>query len=268
MNATTLIAIVGAGAWVPQVFSWIKSCLSKPKLRFVPQEITQIGYTVFWGPIFSQNFAISVWRKDALVEKITATVIHKGGARHNFYWKYLSEKGAEIRGVSGEIAEFSKNQPAIALKVSILGLSEKTIVFQDLEYVRNLVMLLARQGEKENYLEKASVPNYQQEVIKSKEFLDIQDFVKTDFYWQQGKYDVYLYVHETSLKKPHVEHFRFELSKSDVEQLEKNIKEIQEYFKDVVLYKGKKPEEWPRHFWNWVTPGFYRAEEGKLSKGK
>lgn len=261
MNGTTAIAIVGAAAWLPQVFSWIKSCLLKPKLRFVPQEITQIGYTSL-GPIFSQNFAISASRKDALVEKITATVIHEGGARHDFYWKYLSERGAEIRGVSGEIAEFSKNQPAIALKVSILGLTEKTIIFQDLEYLRNLVILFARQREKENYLEKASVPNYQEEVIKSKEFLDTQDFIKTGFYWQRGKYDVCLYVHETSLKKPHVEHFRFELSKSDVEQLEKNIKETQENFKDIVLYKGKKLEEWPKRVWSWVNPAFYRAQEG------
>ena len=260
MKGTTLIALVGAAAWLPQIFSWIHSWLARPKLRFVPEKVTEIGYTSL-GPIFNQNFAISTSRKDALIERVSAAIIHKSGTRHEFHWTFLSERGAEVRSASGDIAEFSKNQSAVALKVSVLGLTEKKIGFQDLTYQNNMLTFLAKHREKERYLEKTDAANYKQELLKSQEFLDTLDFIKTGFYWQQGQYDVYLDVYETSLKNPHVEHYRFELSKNDVEQLDKNIKETQEHFKDLVLYRGKKLEEWPRRFWNWVNPHFYRAEK-------
>lgn len=261
MKGTTLIALVGAAAWLPQMISWFKSWLVKPKLRFVPEEMTEIGYT-FFGPIFNQNFAISTSRKDALVEKITAIVIHESGAKNEFYWKFLNEKGVEITGPTGEIAELAKRQSAIALKVSVLGLTEKKIGFQDVAYQQKLATFIRKHSEKETYLEKSNTPNHQEQAIKTKEFLDTLDFIKTGFCWRVGKYDVCLNVYETTLKKPHVEHYRFELSKSDFEHLEKNIKVTQEHFKDLVLYRGKKLEEWPKRFWNWVNPAFYRAQEG------
>ncbi|MHC4620302.1 MAG: hypothetical protein ACYTEQ_21345 [Planctomycetota bacterium] len=261
MEATTLIAVVGAAAWVPQIISWVNSWLAKPRLRFVPGEVTEIGYNAL-GPIFNHNFAISTSRKDALVERIRAVVVHESGARHEFHWRFLSERGAEFTSTSGEVGEFTKNQPAIALKISILGLTEKKIGFQDLAHQQNLVRLLGKQREKQGYLEKTGVANYRELLVGSEEFLNVLDYVKRAFYWREGKYDVGLYVYEASLRKPHVEQYRFALSRSEVEQLEKNIEATQEHLKDVVLYAGKKGEEWPRRFWNWANPGFYRVDDG------
>ncbi len=259
MNGTDLVAGIGAAAWLPHIFQWVYTWLSKPKLRFVPEESSEIGYT-FFGPIFNQSFAISTSRKDALIERIALVVVHESGAKHDFWWKFLDERGPEITSLStGERAEWRKNQPAIALKVSTLGLAEKKIGFQDIAYQNKFMTFLRKYEEAESHLEKTKEPNYLQEAVKTKEFLDLIDYIKTGFYWTEGKYNVHLYAYESTLKRPHTEHFKFELSKAHIEQLEKNIKITQDHFRDTVLFKGKEKEK-PLYFWKWVNPAFSRAK--------
>ena len=262
MDSTFTIAVIGAAAWLPQIISWIANLIVRPKLQFVPEEISEIGYTSF-GPIFNQSFAISTSNKDALIERITIALVHESGAKHEFWWKFLDERGPEITSLNtGERAEWRKNQPAIALKVSTLGLAEKKIGFQDLAYQGKVMALLQKYQEIESHLEKTKPQDYLNEAVKSKEFLDLTEYIKSGFYWIEGKYDVYLYVYEASLKKPHIEHFKFELSKANIEQLEKNIKITQDHFRDLVSFKGKEKER-PIYSWRWINPVFSRSNKKK-----
>ncbi len=54
MSATDIIAAIGAAAWLPQIISWVSAISTKPRLRFVPEETSEIGYT-FFGPIFNNS---------------------------------------------------------------------------------------------------------------------------------------------------------------------------------------------------------------------
>lgn len=254
----TALGIIGAAAWVPHIITWLHKLIAKPKLRFVPQDIIQIGY-LLQGPVLIETFAIKTSGKDALIEKIKATVVHESGDKHEFYWKFLTEMGPQITTTSGDItAKLSKMQAAIALPVSVVGLAERTILFQDTDYEKRLNSLHARLKEKATHLEKTQREKYKQEIDKTEELQKVLDFIKREFYWKQGKYDIFLNVHETSLKKSHPEHFGFELASADIEQLERNIEETQNFFKDLIIYKDSKPEEIPRRIWNWVYPSFYR----------
>lgn len=256
-NSTFVLALLGSLAWVPQVISWGHSFFTKPKLRFVPDGTTEIGYT-FFGPILNHFFAISSDRKDALIEKMTLKITHEKGEKHDFYWKFLDEKGPELTSVSGESAQWRKNQSAIALKVNTTGLTEKKIGFQDTDYQDKLMSLVKVHSEKLFYLEKTQPQNYKDDAIKAKEFIDVQDFIKTGFYWKEGTYVVDLLVYETTLKEPHKESFEFELTKPDIELLEKNIGETQAYLKNVILNKGEDPKTWPQHYFSWANPKFIR----------
>lgn len=258
MDATFIVAAIGAAAWLPQIISWIVNIFMKPKLRFVPEERSEIGYTGY-GPIFNQSFAISTSKKDALIERIALIVVHENGAKHEFSWKFLDERGPEVTSLStGERSEWRKNQPATALKVSTVGLVEKKIGFQDLAHQNKLRDLLRNHEEIVTHLEKTDPSNYPKNALKTKEYANLIDYIKTGFYWIEGKYDAYLYVYETSLKNPHIEHFGFELSKSQVQQLEKNIKITQDHFGNLVLFKGKE-KDLPFYSWMWVNPGFTRV---------
>ncbi len=62
--------------------------------------------------------------------RIALVVVHETGAKHEFWWKFLDERGPEITSLdTGERAEWRKNQPAIALKVSTLGLQAVILTF-------------------------------------------------------------------------------------------------------------------------------------------
>jgi len=258
INGTFILALLGALSWLPQIISWIHSLLAKPKLRFVPEDTTEIGYSSF-GPILNQSFAISTSKKDALIEKVTLTLIHESGAKHDLSWRILDERGPEITSPTGSWAEVRKNQPAIALKISILGLTEKKIGFQDLNYQMKFLPYLSGYQRKDSYLQNTEGPNYAEKLIKSQEFLDVTDYIKKGFYWIEGKYDAILSVYESSRRKPHVENYEFELNKIDIEQLEKNIQVTQDKWKDSVFYKGKDFKEWPVRIWNWINPAFHRT---------
>jgi len=257
---TIILAIIGALAWLPHILRWIYAWLIKPKLRFVPESKTEIGYNVL-GLIFNQNFAIVTEFKNALIERILLTLTHESGEKHEFIWKSLHEKGFEVTDISGVRAEYSKLQPAIALKVWVIGLVEKKILFRDYSYEKDSYNLLYKLIEKQNHIKKVDEPNYKGQLLKSKELSDFLDFVKKSFYWKQGKYTIILYASEKSLKKPHVENFEFTLTKSDSERLERNIEFIQQEIKNQIEYEGIPYEKWPtKPNFNWINPNFQRKQ--------
>lgn len=96
--------------------------------------------------------------------------------------------------------------------------------------------------------------------IKTKELLDTCDFIKSNFYWKEGKYNVNLIVTEMSLKKLHREYFEFQLNKIDIMLLERNIGETQEFVKDINIYKGINRQQ---KIWNWINPTFRRKVNQK-----
>jgi len=260
MSWTSWIATFGALSWLPHIISWVNKALTKPKLQFVSQDIAEVGYTGF-GPIFNQEFAISASKKDALIEKIEVTIVHESGEKHNFLWKFLDERGPEITSIPGGTAEFRKHQPAIALRVSVVGLIEKKIGFNDIDYQMKLISLNELSNEQMVYLEKSEGEQYKEKAIKTKEFMDLLKFIEKGFYWKEGKYDVYLNVYETSLKNPHVEYYQFELTKRHVELLEKNIKATQEWITDLIRYRGIELKEIPKYTWNWAYPSVRRTRK-------
>lgn len=261
INWTVLVASIGAAAWLPHIFYWFYDWLSKPKLHFVPEPTAEISYHLLGGPIFNQTFAISTSKKDALIEKITITIIHESGESHCFYWKFLDEKGFDMTSISGERTEFRKQQVAIALKVSPLGLVEKKIFFQDSDFQEKYNSLSNKLSEKELLLDKTASDEFETKALESKEFIDLLDFVKSGFYWREGKYTVHLSAFEASLKEPHVESFLFNLSKGEAEQLENNIEVLREELKARIVYRGIPIKEWPlQPYWHWVSPAFNRVE--------
>jgi len=256
-----LIACIGAASWIPQIMFFFYKLLSNPKLQFIPDPIVEIGYS-WLGPILNPSFAISTSRKDALLEKIKIKVVHESGEKHEFVWMSLDEKGPEMITPTGKkISEVRKYQPAIALKVGILGLVEKKIIFRDITFQQKWSLLNSLVSEKMEFLKKTKPEAYPESVFKTKEFLDLLDITKTGFHWKEGKYEINLYAYETSLKTPHVEHYSFNLTKTNIELLEKNFTIIQEFERDSILFRGGKLEEFPDHYLNWIYPFIYKTKK-------
>lgn len=260
MSWTPWIATLGALSWLPHIISWVIKALTKTELQFVSQDTAEVGYTAL-GPVFNQEFAISASKKEALIEKIEVTIVHESGEKHNFLWKLLDERGPEFTSISGGMAEFRKRQPAIALKVSVVGLTEKKIGFQDIDYQEKSTYLNELSNEQVVYLEESEGEGYKEKAVKTKEFLELLKFIEKGFYWKEGKYDVCVNVYETSLKNPHIEHYEFKLTKRHVELLEKNIKVAQKWVTDLIRYRDIEPKEIPKYPWNWVYPSISKLRK-------
>ena len=151
-----------------------------------------------------------------------------------------------------------KSQSAIALKIGTVGLVERKIGFQDISFKEKRIMLESLLSEKEDLLRKTDRDNYPNNVFRSKEFVELEEFIKKGFHWKEGRYVISIYVFETTLKKPHIENYEFKLSKTNVEILEKNINITQEFFKEGIHFKAGVIQTLTPHLWNWVYPTIER----------
>jgi hypothetical protein len=249
VNTTDWIAIVGAAAWLPQALGWIMRRVTRPLVRIVPHHSPEIGFTSF-GPIFNLTCAISADRKDAVIERMTASLAHERGQKLELVWSTLNETISQIRSPSGT-AEVGKNQPAIALKVSTLVLAEKAIGFQDRAFRDEVEQQTGIVAERMSFLQKSnSDPGG--ETLKSKEFADLVEIWERRFCWQEGRYAASIGIRIAGVKKPTVRVLSFRLSQTDVERLRRNVPEVRRWENDLVI----PPPEPTTYTWNWVYPTF------------
>lgn len=254
MTAIEWAAIIGAAAWLPHIGTLVVRWLTKPRVKLIPGPQPEIGYTAL-GPILNFTSALSAERKDAVIESITLEATHERGQVTRFAWSTLNETFSQIRGPEGT-AEVTRNQPAIALKVSTLALVEKLIGYQDPEFQENGRALISALGNQNDYLKKTD-PDPAKATLRSKQFLDLIEYYQRGFPWQEGRYTVVVTMRLAGVKAPATEHLTFELTPADIDRLKLNLEEIERYLRDTV----DPPEEEPHYKWNWINPRLSRLVE-------
>ena len=244
-------AVIGALAWLPQIFTWIYQWLVKSQVRIVLGTPPEVGYTTL-GPILNLDCAISASRCDAIIEKITINLRHDKGQSTILHWKTLDETFSKIRSGTGETAEVTKSQQAIALKVSTLILVEKRIGFQDLVFQEKQLVLLNSLNEEFAYLKKNNPENYRDLTLKSKEMSNLSDFYQKNVFWQEGRYLGTICIHVLGTKEPKIQTFNFSLSKNDIDRLILNIEKNNRVEIEMIL-PPETHEKIP-YIWSWIYP--------------
>ena len=194
--------------------------------------------------------------RNAVIERMTAGLVHERGHSTTFTWSSLNETFSQVRSPEG-VAEVSKNQPAVALKVSTLLLTEKQIGMQEQAFDEAKNARLAPLVELHSYLKKSNPDDFEQKTLASKEFDDLIDFSKRSMVWQAGRYEVQLTLHLAGVKTPTEQTLHFRLAQPDIERLEQNKDEIERYYKELI---SPPDGEEPKHQWNWVYPPFEVAK--------
>lgn len=263
MSVFEWTAVIGAAAWVPQIVGWVALHFAKPKIRLIPSRTPEIGYTSL-GPIFNLTCALAADRKDGVVERMTAAVTHERGHSISFVWNFLNETFSQVRSADG-IAEVSKNQPAIALKVSTLVLTEKQIGMQegtfDEEWRVRMNALIDRRG----HLRRTDPENFVDLTLRSKELDELVVFARNRFPWQEGTYTLNVDLQIVGVKKPTKQTFHFCLSSNEVERLRQNLEGIERYVKDLI--EPPAAGVLPNYRWNWAYPPFDRSDR-MVTSGK
>lgn len=222
LTAIDVAAIVGAGAWLPQVVGWIHRAATKPTLTVVPDKTASIGFTAY-GPIFNLQLALAVDRKDIIVTRLGFKLIHDTGEQREFSWRGMTETFSAIRDNSGiEQGRFEKDQTAIALKVTTGGLVEKFFRFQEDKFWHHVEPILKAAVQHKKFLE-SQKPNYHDEFLRSKEHHLLVNAHKEFFGWRAGTYKVLFSIDSSHRPRVRPPRFEFELSQADVDALRTNL---------------------------------------------
>jgi hypothetical protein len=230
MSPSDIAAWIGAASWAPQIIGWLAKQLVKPRLEIISAPTATVGYSNL-GPTVLLTVSISADKKDALIEKMSLEALHKKGESRVLTWAWLTETPLQLAAPTGEIMDLRKNQPAIALKVSTLALTEKAIIFQDTEWTSRYGEISARRMEQLNYLKEqagnqpSSLP---ESLIRSKEFRDELQFLQDNMYWREGQYEFRVTIKELSLHAPYTKRYSVFLSKASVDALRKNTQIIEQ----------------------------------------
>jgi len=258
MKPEEIAAYIGAAAWAPQIAVWLYRYFVKPKLRVVPDQIGEVGFTTF-GPIFNFRMAFFVENKDLIIDGIELTVKHQDGESREFRWAGLGETFSEITDATGNKQIVSKDQTPIAVKISTQNFLEKNVRFQepryhkmDREVTQNLVTHF-------NFLKQQDPNSFVNEVLASKEFFSVVEARRKWFWWRPGRYQVALKISSPQTLRLIEPNFAFELSSVDVDLLLKNLEAINTEIENVIgsNIPGAKPKPIQ---WQWANVNMLRIQ--------
>lgn len=256
MNAAEIAAYAGAGAWVPQIATWIYRAIVRPVLTIVPEETAQIGFTSY-GPIFNVQLAIASNRADAIIDGIQLLVSHADGDSRLFRWYGLNETVSEIRDMTGNRQQtLVRDQVPIALKIGTASLIEKFVRFQIPRYHeadRQMTAMLVAQF---NHLKRTD-PDYVEKTLQCRELFDILEARRQAFWWKAGRYDVTIQLSTLKTVKFPKNRLQFELTASDIERLRQNIEVVQLELENLI--RSNLPNfQAPPVIWNWANADIRR----------
>ena len=239
-----ILAVLGALAWLPQLFIIIKNVLVKPIVKIIPENQLEIGYTLF-GPIINTSIAIISEKKKALIDKIEIELTHENNDSQKFTWKWFEETlyVVDLPDQGGSLPT-RKNQTAIAINVLKDELIEKKIGFQQNTFQFDQKLLDQKTIEDAINIGKAG--KQLEDLKASKNYNDLKDLYQNGFNWKIGKYSIKYKIYENSIKAPFIKEISFKMTSLDINNLKANIdKCLSEIERTYINPKIEIPT------WNW-----------------
>lgn len=259
MKPEEIAAYLGAAAWLPLILAWIYRAVIKPRLRVVPNQTAEVGFTSF-GPIFNVRMAFFVENRDLIIDGIDLVVRHEGGEERLFRWAGLGETFSEITDSAGNRQIVSKDQTPIAIKVVTQSLLEKFVRFQEPSFhaadgptTRALVSHF-------NFLKQKSPETFVPQVLESKEYFSVVEQRQKWFWWKPGRYELTLRPTSPQKFKLVGAKFAFELQDVDVDLLRRNVPIVNTEIRNVIM--SNVPDTKPDQItWQWANVTMLRNKD-------
>lgn len=247
MKFMDVIAILGALAWLPQIFSWIYNWLKKPKLSIYHDGEAEVGY-IKNGNAFNLRFSFLARDKHALIDDIELVLIDKDGAHHTLKWMWYSETFYELQGPAGN-SIMAKQQNAIAINAFKDVLIEKFIGFQSVTFLERRKQLAYKLT---TFIENQRINgNVNIDDIKcSSEYNELIRLYKNSLFWKAGEYSAVAKIHVVDTNETIEHSFNFRLSDIEIDTLNKNI----EFAKSVVDCEFIDTTQKLTGQWLWAKP--------------
>lgn len=214
-----ILAITGSLAWSWPLIQWIIKQTKKAELSLSAHREVEIGYDDE-GPYLVLELAFASKNQDIFVDSATLTLTHKNNQTHEFIWSSFQEN--HIYEDLQDRKEFPiQIQRAIALNVPQNTLIDKKIQFINDVYLNEIEYLEEQLDEILDNLKKSN--NFSDKVKSSKEYNQLLNYYKDNFFWQVGEYNIELLL-TTNNNLGFVYNYVFKLNSRDIRSLEKNVK--------------------------------------------
>ena len=256
MDALDWIAIIGAAAWTPQIITWVTRALTQPKVSLHLHSLPQIGYTTL-GPIFNVTFALLSENKDAILNKISATLKHENGATYSLDWAGLSEALSEIENPIGETMTVKKTVLPLVVRVLHTGVAQVFVRFLHEPYTTKLRTASASAIDRFNHLKNTDKLKTEQdieELVSEQVFSELLKFFSSEFIWIAGKYTVTFQFQSPNKFKYEKDVYIFVLSQDDINELKKNIENIKHDLIEAAKIGIISGYEMKKINWIWRNP--------------
>lgn len=252
MKIIDWIAILGALAWTPHLFSLIKSLFTKPEIRVITQKTAEIGFTTY-GPIFNMRIAFSVKNHDVVISNFRVRITHESGEEKVFEWQGVRQQVMKMHTSDGPIP-YEKENSVLAIKLNQSEVEERIIQCQEVSFVAGKRSLEDKAIRKLSY-DRVQTDYDPLNFLRSQDAVDVFNYIKHAFSWRAGKYKVVFELESPETFKLVDNEFEFSLLPMDVEELDKNKDFIeQEYVNNLV---GEGNDSYKPVYWNWRNPLIY-----------
>lgn len=258
MSLIDLVAIVGALAWIPPIFSSVRDWLTKPEIRVITQPSPEIGYTTL-GQILNLRVALTVKHKDIVITGIRLRVTHESGEETLFSWRGIVQRMGTMNYPQVGSVPFEKESNVLAMKVSQKDIEERFIRFQNLDFLANKGVIESPALKKLAYLQNSGTLD-EISFLKCQEMTDLYSFISQSFSWKSGGYRLKVLLESPDVFSVLDDEYTFTLSPLHVQKLQDNLKHIESYFANEVT-PPKQGEEQTPVAWSWVYPDMQKVTD-------
>jgi len=249
MDTSTVIAIIGALAWLPQIIQWISNYFKKPRLQVIPASTFMLGLDMY-GPTIHLTASVSSEKKDAIITRIDANLKHQTGEERQFEWMSVSENQFNIQSLtSADQALFVKNLKVLAIKAIQETLIERNIFFRDDFLSNQMVNKINTVKDNLKYLS-ASNSKPSSQIIKSKDYKELEHSATENIFWREGSYTIDMSFQIKNVNSLHKQTFSFNVTRQDIEIIKKNTDLIKQQVYQMIT--GEVPDEGINWQYAWV----------------
>jgi hypothetical protein len=255
VSLTEIAAVVGALAWIPPIYTGVRTWLTKPSIRVITQPNPEVGYTTL-GPILNLRVALTVVHKDIVVTGIRLVVTHESGDQTTFSWRGVVQRMGTMNYPEVGAVPFEKELNVLAMKVSQKDVEERFIRFQNLDYLHKKAYLEDITIKELAHLRKAGSFEAAK-FLASQGMADVYSFVRQSFAWKPGSYRLRIELESPDAFNVKDDEYSFSLTPLQVHNLYENLQFIEPYYANEVD-PPQAEDKSAQLRWKWIYPDMQR----------
>ena len=252
LSWTALIALIGAGAWIPHVVKHFQ----RPRVTAIPGSAIEIGWTGL-GPILNPTLAFRTERRDALVTAVTFDIRHESGQSERFVSQTMRETPGRSQSSTGEIAVMTREHSAGVVVVTPTSISECHIACRTEKDMQKVDELMVRYEAAVRRVVDPDPDARFRVLMQTPEAQALQEYWDSRFIWQAGKYSCVCRVAVAELKESATVEFEFDIRGEQIALLKSNSAGLKY---ELLRIAGALPPSGPKQFnWAWIYPQVRRS---------